>query len=125
MEDPAPEPAVTEVTTGSKIQPSKGGNYMDLDEETTEKTEKTEGPVSVVICLHIFSISLYCSFKRYRQKELIASHQTSAYHRVLVNCFCVFLVTLPDIGQQVGNYSFRKIFSGILASSSKLSSQTK
>lgn len=48
MEDPAPEPAVTEVTTGSKIQPSKGGNYMDLDEETTEKTEKTEGPVSVV-----------------------------------------------------------------------------
>ncbi|XP_050693363.1 SWI/SNF complex subunit SMARCC2-like isoform X2 [Eriocheir sinensis] len=44
MEDPAPEPAVTEVTTGSKIQPSKGGNYMDLDEETTEKTEKTEGP---------------------------------------------------------------------------------
>ncbi|XP_045118231.1 SWI/SNF complex subunit SMARCC2-like [Portunus trituberculatus] len=44
MEDPAPEPAVTEVTTGSKIQPSKGGNYMDLDEEATEKTEKTEGP---------------------------------------------------------------------------------
>lgn len=51
MEDPAPEPAVTEVTTGSKIQPSKGGNYMDLDEETTEKTEKTEGPVSVVVCI--------------------------------------------------------------------------
>ena len=54
MEDPAPEPAVTEVTTGSKIQPSKGGNYMDLDEETTEKTEKTEGPVSrIIICLHL------------------------------------------------------------------------
>lgn len=51
MEDPAPEPAVTEVTTGSKIQPSKGGNYMDLDEETTEKTEKTEGPVSVASSL--------------------------------------------------------------------------
>ncbi|XP_069172419.1 SWI/SNF complex subunit SMARCC2 isoform X3 [Procambarus clarkii] len=44
MEDPAPEPTVTEVTTGSKVQPSKGGNYMDLDEETTEKTEKIEGP---------------------------------------------------------------------------------
>ena len=47
MEDPPPEPTVTEVTTGSKIQPSKGGVYMDLDEEATEKTEKTEGPVSV------------------------------------------------------------------------------
>lgn len=46
MEDPAPEPAVTEVTTGSKIQPSKGGNYMDLDDEGGEKAEKTEGPVS-------------------------------------------------------------------------------
>ncbi|XP_071530675.1 SWI/SNF complex subunit SMARCC2 isoform X2 [Panulirus ornatus] len=44
MEDPTPEPAVTEVTTGSKIQPSKGGNYMDLDDEGGEKTEKTEGP---------------------------------------------------------------------------------
>nr|XP_027222872.1 SWI/SNF complex subunit SMARCC2-like [Penaeus vannamei] len=43
MEDPVAEPAVTEVTTGSKIQPSKGGNYMDLDEEAAEKTEKTEG----------------------------------------------------------------------------------
>lgn len=43
MEDPVAEPTVTEVTTGSKIQPSKGGSYMDLDDESTEKTEKPEG----------------------------------------------------------------------------------
>lgn len=59
MEDPAPEPAVTEVTTGSKIQPSKGGNYMDLDEETTEKTEKTEGPVSVAMYPFISGLSCF------------------------------------------------------------------
>ncbi|RXG58946.1 SWI/SNF complex subunit SMARCC2 [Armadillidium vulgare] len=43
MENPTPEPNVTEVANqGSKVTPAKGGNYLDLDEETTEKVEKTE-----------------------------------------------------------------------------------
>lgn len=56
MEDPTPEPAVTEVSAGSKVQPSKGGNYMDLDEEGTEKSDKIEGPVSVIISLFQFLV---------------------------------------------------------------------
>lgn len=47
MEDPAPEPNVTEVNTaGSKVAPNKGGSFLDLDEENTDKTEKSEAPVS-------------------------------------------------------------------------------
>lgn len=46
MENPTPEPNVTEVANqGSKVTPAKGGNYLDLDEETTEKVEKTEPQV--------------------------------------------------------------------------------
>ncbi|XP_066976959.1 SWI/SNF complex subunit SMARCC2-like isoform X1 [Macrobrachium rosenbergii] len=50
MEDPVAEPTVTEVTTSSKIQPSKAGTYMDLDEESAEKTEKPEGQ------MHVFNL---------------------------------------------------------------------
>jgi len=37
MEDPTPEPQVTEVSGNSKVQPSKGGSYMDMDDDKENK----------------------------------------------------------------------------------------
>ena len=48
MDDPTPEPNVTEVNIqGSKIQPNKGSSYLDLDEENMDKGDKTDAPVSI------------------------------------------------------------------------------
>lgn len=57
MENPTPEPNVTEVTSqGSKVTPAKGGNYLDLDEETTEKVEKTEPQVRRLVELNSLAV---------------------------------------------------------------------
>ncbi|XP_076034317.1 SWI/SNF- related protein mor isoform X2 [Oratosquilla oratoria] len=39
MEDPAPEPNVTEVCGNSKVQPGKGGSYMELEEDPHERSD--------------------------------------------------------------------------------------
>ena len=43
MDDPTPEPNVTEVTDkGTKSAPSKGGTYLDLDDENMDKLDKQD-----------------------------------------------------------------------------------
>jgi len=48
MEDPTPEPQISEVSGTSKVQPSKGGSYMDMDDDKENKDGDNE--MNCVIC---------------------------------------------------------------------------